>query len=162
MVLDGENSRWFDVNNGLRQGCPLSPLLYSIFVMGMVQELKRKGVGVMVEEVWCGGLYAALVADSEEELQVMLDVVGAYAEKWKFRFNCGKSKVMVIGKYDRKCSWCIGGGVLEVVESFKYLGLWFDRRMKGSVEYGKMIEKAEEWMRKIEWMSRVNGVVGEG
>ena len=96
MVLDGENSRWFDVNNGLRQGCSLSPLLYSIFVMGMVEELKRnlKGVGVLVEEVWCGGLlYAddiALVADSEEELQVMLDVVGAYAEKWKFKFNRGR------------------------------------------------------------------------
>ena len=28
VVLDGEQSRWFKVEKGLRQGCPLSPLLY--------------------------------------------------------------------------------------------------------------------------------------
>ena len=58
MVLDGENLL---VETGLS-------IVYSSFVMGMVEELKRKGVDVMVEEVWCGGLlYAddiALVADS--------------------------------------------------------------------------------------------------
>ena len=52
------------------------------------------------------------------------------------------------------------GSVLgvSVVGCWKYsgeLGLWFDRRMKGSVEFGKM---TGEWMRKIEWMSRVKGV----
>ena len=40
VLLDGEESRWFGVDNGLRQGCPLSPLLYSIYMMGMVEELK--------------------------------------------------------------------------------------------------------------------------
>ena len=33
---------------------------------------------------------------------------GANAEKWKFRFNSGKSKVMVIGRYGRSVL-----GVLE-------------------------------------------------
>ena len=32
VLLDGEESRWFGVDNGLRQGCPLSPLLYSIII----------------------------------------------------------------------------------------------------------------------------------
>ena len=45
VVLDGEQSRWFKVEKGLRQGCPLSPLLYSIYVMGMVEELEDSGLG---------------------------------------------------------------------------------------------------------------------
>ena len=46
IVLDGQQSRWFAVENGLRQGCPLSPLLYSIYVMGMVERLEEEGLGV--------------------------------------------------------------------------------------------------------------------
>ena len=44
--VDGQQSRWFRVEEGLRQGCPLSPLLYSIYIMGMVEELERESLGV--------------------------------------------------------------------------------------------------------------------
>ena len=56
VLLDGEESRWFGVDNGLRQGCPLSPLLYSIYMMGMVEELKGEKLGVELGGVWFGGL----------------------------------------------------------------------------------------------------------
>ena len=96
VVLDGEQSRWFKVEKGLRQGCPLSPLLYSIYVMGMVEELEDSGLGVKEEEVWCGALLYAddivLLAESPDELQRMLDTVGEYAEEWRFTFNAVKSK----------------------------------------------------------------------
>ena len=46
-VLDGQ-SRWFKVENGLRQGCPLSPLLYSIYVMGMIEKLEEGLGGLLV------------------------------------------------------------------------------------------------------------------
>ena len=46
--VDGQQSRWFRVDEGLRQGCPLSPLLYS---MGMVEELERENLGVKVSGV---------------------------------------------------------------------------------------------------------------
>lgn len=39
-VLDGEQSRWFKVEKGLRQKCTQSPLLYSIYVMGIVEKLE--------------------------------------------------------------------------------------------------------------------------
>ena len=102
VLLDGEESRWFGVDKGLRQGCPLSPLLNSIYMMGMVEELKGEKLGVELGGVWCGGLLYAddivLIAGSEEELQRMLNVVGLYAREWKFRFNSKKSKVMVLGR----------------------------------------------------------------
>ena len=46
-VLYGQQSRWFKVENGLRQGCPYSPLLYSIYVMGMIEKLEGLG-GLLV------------------------------------------------------------------------------------------------------------------
>ena len=41
---------------------------------------------------------------------------------------------------------------MEEVESFKYLGVWFDQRMKGNVQLEKMVEQAEEWAGKFEWV----------
>ena len=52
IVLDGQQSRWFKMENGLRQGCPLSPLLYSIYVMGMIEKLEEC-LGVKEGDYWC-------------------------------------------------------------------------------------------------------------
>ena len=36
-----------------------------------------------------------LVADSRMELHTMLEVVQAYVMRWRMKFNCKKSKIMV-------------------------------------------------------------------
>ena len=163
VILDGEQSRWFKVEKGLRQGCPLSPLLYSIYVMGMVEELEDRGLGVKEEEEWCGALLYAddivLLAESPDELQRMLDTVGEYAEEWRFTFNAVKSKTMVVGTSSGGSSWRINGQEMEEVKVFKYLGLWFDRGMRGNEQVEKMAEKAEEWAGKMEWMSKKDGQI---
>ena len=38
-----------------------------------------------------------MVADSEKELQTMLEVVQAYVVRWRMKLNSGKSKIMVFG-----------------------------------------------------------------
>ena len=80
VVLDGQQSRWFRVEKGLRQGCPLSALIYSIYVMGMVEKLEEEGLGVKEGDCWCGALlYADDIVLLLEELQKMLDLMGQYA-----------------------------------------------------------------------------------
>ena len=46
MVLNRGKSRLFAVNRGLRQGTPLSPLLFNIYLMGIAEELERTQLGV--------------------------------------------------------------------------------------------------------------------
>ena len=82
----------------------LSPLLYSIFMMDLVNELEASGDRVRVEEAHCGMLMfaddMAMVAESEEGMDRMLDKVDAYSRKWRFKFK--KSKVMVIAGRHRR------------------------------------------------------------
>ena len=100
-----------------------------------------------------------LLAESPDELQKMLDMMGQYAEEWKFSFNASKSKTMVVGATSGSERWRVSGEEMEEVKAFKYLGVWFDRGMRGNVQLEKMKEKAEEWAGKTEWMSRKDGQI---
>ena len=40
--IGNKRSDHFPVSTGLRQGCVLSPLLFSLYINGLVVELKRK------------------------------------------------------------------------------------------------------------------------
>ena len=95
-----------------------------------------------------------LVADTEMELQTMLEVVQAYVMRWRMKFNRSKSKIMAVRKREGGTSWKIGEKITEEVEEFKYLGGWFDGKLRGNVHLEKMANKAEEWV-----MSGVNGQV---
>ena len=85
-----------------------------------------------------------LLAEIGDELQEMLDVVGHYAQEWRFCFNARKSKTMVVGANSEE-SWSISGEHMEEVIAFKYLGVWLDRKMRGNVQMERMREKAKEW-----------------
>ena len=79
------------VERGLRQGCPVSPLLLNIYLMGMAEEFEITQLGIILEGCWCGELTYAddvvLVADPGAELQAILDMVEANVSRWKVKFN---------------------------------------------------------------------------
>ena len=96
-------SEWYVLGRGVRQRGVLSPLLYSLYVNGIIEELRGSGLGVVVtgstgESIWVGcWLYAddvVLMAKDEVEMQKMLRVVEGFAKKWRFRLSVAKSKVV--------------------------------------------------------------------
>ena len=48
--LEEEKTDWFGLEIGLRQGCILSPILFSIFIDGLAEEVKKVG-GVEYGEI---------------------------------------------------------------------------------------------------------------
>ena len=98
--------------------------------MGMVEKLEEEGLGVKEGDYRCGALLYAddvvLLAEAPDELQKMLDMVGQYAEEWKFSFNASKSKSMVVGATSGSERWRISGEEMEEVKAFKCLGVWLE------------------------------------
>ena len=82
---DSHQSSHFPVLQGVHQGAILFPLLYCIFVDVLLDNLHASGCGAKVGEVYCGALmYAddlALIAESPDELQAMLNIVSSYATR---------------------------------------------------------------------------------
>ena len=68
VVLEGEKSDTFAIEQGVAQGCSLSPLLFSVFINDLLKE-EQTGLGVGI-------------SDSKESLQKLLDVVYSYCSKW--------------------------------------------------------------------------------
>ena len=88
-VKGGEND-WFRINSGVRQGCSMSPLLFSVYMGAVMEEVKMGKRGVRFQEEgreWRlpGLLYGddlVLCGESAEDLKAM---VGYFVEVCKRR-----------------------------------------------------------------------------
>ena len=81
--LGGSKSTSFRVTNGTRQGSVLSPLLISVYLDDLLQELRRLQLGCHIGGCWYGACGYAddliLLAPNREVLQRMVDICQAYA-----------------------------------------------------------------------------------
>ena len=46
VLLEGEKSSTFSVEQGVAQGCSLSPILFSVFISGLLEEIDRAQMGI--------------------------------------------------------------------------------------------------------------------
>ena len=130
---------FLNCSRGTRQGCMLSPFLFSLYVGELVQ---------MFEDAQCEGVYIdenvpnitnllfaddlAAGADTVGRLQKMIDVISAFCSKWGLAVNLAKTKVVVFrngGPLRQNEKWFFNGEKLEVVSIYKYLGAMFTTKL---------------------------------
>ena len=100
MLLEGEKSTTFTLEQGVAQGCSLSPI---VFIDDFLREVEKADLGIKLgggKKV--GGMLFADdfvgVSGSKEGLQKLISVVHGYCNKWRLRANVCKSAVMVFSK----------------------------------------------------------------
>jgi hypothetical protein len=126
-VADGESEPAV-IGRGVRQGCTLSPLLFSIYAEAMMLEAMEgieEGVrvgGKLVKDVRFAD-DQGMVAGTEQGLQKVMDGLTETAKKYDMKINVKKTKSMVVSREEgRRVNLVIDGQQVEQVATFKYLG----------------------------------------
>ena len=105
------NVRWghktsesFGVSNGVKQGGVLSPVLFSVYMDGLLNRLKNTKVGCYVGQIFVGAMAYAddviLLAPTRSAMQTMLNTCSSYAKEFQVLFNPNKSIHILFGQDD--------------------------------------------------------------
>src|SRR6218665_921721 len=126
--IEGEYSEPELIGRGVRQGCPLSPLLFNIYI----EELIREALEDTEEGIKVGGKIIkalrfaddqAMLAGSLSDLQRMMDRLNLVSVNYNMKINTKKTKVMRVSKGSESAMKIIvAGEIIEQVKEFCYLG----------------------------------------
>ena len=88
VFLEGQKSSSFKVEQGVAQGCSLSPILFSVFINDLLKEVENAKLGIELNngKTISGMLFAddfVGVSESRDNLQKLIDVVYRYCNKWR-------------------------------------------------------------------------------
>ena len=126
-VADGDSEPGI-IGRGVRQGCPLSPLLFSIYAESMMKEAMEgsedgiKVGGQLITDVRFAD-DQGMVDNTEEGLQRTMDRLSKTAKEYDMKINVKKTKTMVVSKKGGvKINIKVDGKKIEQVVKFKYLG----------------------------------------
>ena len=131
---------WFSVTSGLKQGCILSTLLFNLYINDLSDALSKLSKGILVDNTYINHLcYAddlALIAENENDLQCLLDIVSVWCNRNCMSVNFSKTKVIHFRNQSvDKSAFQFKCGELNInyADSYKYLGLVLNEYLNYSV-----------------------------
>jgi hypothetical protein len=130
VIVNYQQSDWFPVEQGIRQGGVLSGFLYTIYINNLLNELTQnnKNFGIhsipsstptLADDIAC-------LSSTPQSLQKMLNVAHNYSCKWRFAFNAKKSCIVVFDKSRNPIlnQWLIGDEIIPVKSEYNHLGIF--------------------------------------
>ena len=125
--VNGFLTEWFYVKSGLRQGCSLSPDLFSRFINDFALSIKSLGacVDVGADDIVSILLYAddiVLISDNEHDLQLMLSLLDRWYVNNQMIVSPTKSQIVHFRPRSNVKFTC-GSSDLATVDKYLYLGI---------------------------------------
>lgn len=132
--LDGKSGMAYNLIRGTRQGCPLSPILFLIFINDLLEMLPE---GVEIPGITGQRCSALMFADDVAGIcptiaatHQLLDGVARWSAKWHMPLGPKKCNVMMCGGTEEEQEafktdnvFMAGEDIIETTRLYKYLGI---------------------------------------
>ena len=159
--LGHDCSEYFSCDIGVKQGENLSPFLFSIFLNDLETFFVDKNINCLdnISQLCHDSLlvyiklfiilYAddtALLSESAEGLQSMLNSFEEYCTNWKLKVNTNKTKVVIFGKRKEKgnLNFRLCNQSIEILDSYSYSGVVFNYNGSFCTAKKKLLEQAQK------------------
>ena len=125
-------STTFQTHNGLQQGALSSPILFNYYINGLIDLLNKATAGINIGRIKINNLLFAddimIMTKTKRDLQQLLHLCSAWANKWKLRFSLNKSKTLTNQDHKIGPLKLQGHDMLETEDrTYKYLGIPFTK-----------------------------------
>jgi len=129
VVINSEASGWAPVTSGVPQGSVLGPLLFIIYINDIDEGIVSR-ISKFADDTKLGSEVSC--PKKVEQLQLDLDKLGEWSDKWQMPFNAAKCKVMHIGYRNPNSEYFLQGKALESTDCEKDLGVVITNDLKFS------------------------------
>ena len=106
ITVGGKTTRKLKINAGVKQGCPLSPLLFNLIIDELIEELRATKIGIEVggDLVGCMGFTDDLVLISQERIhmQILIERCKNFFDNKGLKVNAGKCASLRAVPSDKK------------------------------------------------------------
>ena len=138
---------------GVKQGDILSPVLFTLFVNELANDIiqnGRHGVTFSIDTLELFILLLAddivLLAETIVGLQTQLNILHQKSLSLGLRVNLSKSNIIVFrkgGYLGSRERWFLGNSNMQVVNAYKYLGIYFTTKLSFTAACNDLVSKAK-------------------
>ena len=141
VVVEGEESSWRPVISGVPQGSVLGPILFLIYINDLENEIGSNILKFADDTTMFRRVESQ---EDRHQLQVDINKLVKWAEKWQMFFNKDKCKCLHIGQANAKKNYLMNNTVLLSTVREKDVGVVLSSDMKVSEQCGIAARKGNQ------------------
>uniref|UniRef100_A0A3B3DKH2 Reverse transcriptase domain-containing protein n=1 Tax=Oryzias melastigma TaxID=30732 RepID=A0A3B3DKH2_ORYME len=160
LKVGGGLSRPVSVSRGIRQGCPLSGLLYSLAIEPLLSRLRTRMTGISLPRVFVSEpLITSAYADDltvfvshQDDVNNLVESLNCFAKASSAKVNWNKSEACLVGEWEGRTPPTLPGSLNWTSCGLKILGLYFGPGEFQAQNWVGLLDKVRARLSSWKWL----------